>query len=323
MKTNPRYGVNRVFYLDGIRPLPLLLLAALGIGNSEAQDRSANVDQFSNSQDQEQFSEQLDHVRQLSTPEIGEIGLVRRYPVPDTITGYTSQGFLFTNNAFLTPNSLQSDWYWNGRFGATYVPYSTRDFTPSLTLEQNFFRYTSLEELDFDSQTLRAAVKYDFTKDDSWFSYTSYSLNRLYTSNSSDDEFYKYGQFEQSFTHFQQLTSTPLFLATTAGVTYRHGSPSSLDRVATSVNAALIYIPVEDVTISLSVRPDLQFYLNDSLDGNRTDLNLNVGLGAAYRYNEYISLSANFLYTGNFSNSNPRDYNVVSPGVMLNLNIAF
>ncbi len=323
MKTDPRYRITPKTCSGLSRPLLLFVLTAAGLKEAGAQDRTANVDQLSNSQEQAQFTEQLNDIQELSTPEIGEIGLVRRYPVPKTITGYTSQNFSFTDNAFQTSGSHRDDYYWNGRFGATLVPYSTRDFTPSLTLEHNVFRYTSLEELDFDSQTLRAAVKYDFTREDDWFSYTSYSVNRLYTSTGNINEFYRFGEFEQSFTHFRQLSGMPLFLGGTGGVTYRHGSPSALNRVTTFANASLIYIPIENLTLSFFVRPDVQFYLNDPLDSDRTDINLNMGLSAAYRYNEYVSLGANFSYTGNFSDTDVRDYDVLSPGISLSLNIAF
>src|SRR5450432_2544775 len=88
-------------------------------------------------------------------PNLGDIDLVSRTPRPKMFDFSTNQSFSYTTNAFLAQSNEQDAFFWNGRFDASFVPYATRDFTPRLTFEQNFFRYTRFSRLDFDSQTLQ------------------------------------------------------------------------------------------------------------------------------------------------------------------------
>src|SRR4051812_46847819 len=69
----------------------------------------------------------------LSDPDLGEIDLVSRAPRPKTWTFYTDQSFFYTSNAFLERTDEMDTVFWNGRFDASVVPYSTRNFTPRLT----------------------------------------------------------------------------------------------------------------------------------------------------------------------------------------------
>ncbi len=142
-------------------------------------------------------------------PDLGEINLVSRSPRPDMFTFSTSQDFHYTSNAFLTPNAERGTLFWNGRFDASFVPYATRDFTPRFTFEQNFFRYSRFSELDFDSQSLQADVKYDLNRDDSCFVNVSYAIARLYAPHSDVDEFYHYGLASASITTVRQLGGSP------------------------------------------------------------------------------------------------------------------
>ena len=125
----------------------------------------------------------------ITDPELGEIDLVSRVPRPKMFTFSTLQSFNFTTNAFLTQSGEQDAFFWNGRFDASFVPYATRDFTPRLTFEQNFFRYTRFSRLDFDSQTLQLDLKYDLNRNDTWFVNGSYGVSRLYSPRGSAGEF--------------------------------------------------------------------------------------------------------------------------------------
>ena len=78
----------------------------------------------------------------------------------------TNQSLNFTNNAFLTRDDQESAFFWNGRIDASFVPYTTREFLPRLTFEQNWFCYDHFSELDFNSQSLILDLKYNLTRDD-------------------------------------------------------------------------------------------------------------------------------------------------------------
>ncbi|HMJ07165.1 MAG TPA: hypothetical protein VK474_12975, partial [Chthoniobacterales bacterium] len=161
----------------------------------------------------------------LSDPELGEIDLVSRAPKPKTFTVSTDQTLLYTSNAFLAPDGEQDDFFWNGRLVGSYVPYATRNFTPRITFEQNFFRYGDFSRLDFDAQSLQFDMKYDFRPDDSFFANLSYTGARLYSPHGSVDEFYRYGLVNLSATRIWSLGGLPLQIAGTLGANWRHGDP--------------------------------------------------------------------------------------------------
>ncbi len=259
----------------------------------------------------------------VADPDLGEINLVRRTPRPKMFTFTTSQNFHYTSNAFLTPTDEQRAVFWNGRFNASYVPYATRDFTPRVTFEQNFFRYDEVSELDFDSQSLQLDLKYDLTPDDSWFVNASYAAARLYAPHSEEDDFYHYGLASAGITHVRQLGPAPVYLAATLGSQYRHGDPSAFDRVTAFVNAALFYSPIEHLQLTAFARPEGQFYTNDPIDSSRTDLNFSVGLSAILTPVEYVSFGVTGSFVGNASSAELADYAVASPSVVVGGRIAF
>lgn len=259
----------------------------------------------------------------VSDPDLGEIALVRRTPRPDMFTFSTSQDFHYTSNAFLAPSNELGTLFWNGRFDASYVPYATRDFTPRLTFEQNFFRYQRFSQLDFDSQSLQLDVKYDLTRDDSWFVNVSYAVARLYTPRGDIGEFYRYGLATASITNVRQLGGSPIYFAGSVGSQWRHGDPSQFDRITAYANAALFYSPLEHFQLSAFVRPEGQFYTNDPVDSSRTDFNFSVGASAVLTPVDYISLGATFSFVGNYSSSSRADYEVISPTLVLGARIAF
>ena len=107
------------------------------------------------------------------------LNVVKTYPVPKTFTAFTSQSVFWTDNAFLQRNAHVSAFGYSGRFGVSYVPYSTRDWTPSLTYSYQIIRYDRTSVLDFEAMTLAFASKYNLTKDGSLSITNSYSLQQL------------------------------------------------------------------------------------------------------------------------------------------------
>ena len=299
-------------------------LLALGCSAVRAQDNAAQID---TQQDvaRRTYDQPLQPETEVSAadPDLGEINLVSRTPRPKMFTFFTTQSFHFTDNAFLVPEDGQSALFWNGRFGASVVPYATRNFTPRLTFEQNFFRYEDVSELDFDSQSLQLDLKFDLTPDDSWFVNVSYAGARLYTPRGDQGEFFRYGLPSVSISHFRQLWGSPVYFAGTFGTTYRHGDPSEFDRVTAFVNASFLYSPLEHFQLTAFIRPEGQFYTNDPNDDSRSDLNVSLGLTASLNPVEYVSIGLTTSFVGNYSSSDPEDYEVFSPSIVLGARIAF
>jgi len=256
-------------------------------------------------------------------PDLGEINLVRRTPRPKMFMFSTNQNLNYTSNAFLAPSDEQTDFFWNGRFEASFVPYATRNFTPRLTFEHNFFRYDDFSRLDFDSNSLELEVKYDLNRDDSWFIVGSYAAARLYSPRGDTGEFYRYGLLAGSITHRRQLGSSPVYFSGTLGSNFRHGDPSKFDRITLYLNAGFLYSPIEHLQLTAFVRPDAQFYTDDPLDSSRTDFNISAGTAVILTPVEYVSFALTLSVVGNYSSSDPSDYEVFSPSVMVEGRIAF
>lgn len=257
---------------------------------------------------------------EIADPELGDIRLVTRAPRPKILTLYTGQTFNFTSNAFLTREDEQQAFFWNGRVGAVFIPHATRDFTPRLIFEQNWFRYDHLSELDFDSQSLLLDLKYDLNREDTWFVNVAYAPARLY---SRQGEFYRYGLANASLTHFRPIGQAPIYLLVAAGAYSRHGDPSSSDRVAAYLNVVALYNLAETLQLSAIARPEVQHYTHDPDKSSRADFNLAVGGAISWNPNKYLSVGATVAYVGNFSNLGERRYDLLAPNVLFNAQFAF
>ncbi|MFZ1217922.1 MAG: hypothetical protein WAO00_01450 [Chthoniobacterales bacterium] len=258
----------------------------------------------------------------VADSELGDINLVSRAPRPKMFTFFTSQSLNYTSNAFLVRDGEQSDLFWQGGVGAWFIPYATRNFTPKLRFDQNWFRYHDFGVLDFDMQSLQLDLKYDLNRDDTWFVDGFYAVSRLSAPRGSTGEFYRDGFLNLSITHRIQLQKPPIFLEVSGGAYSRHGDPSSSDRVAGYVVASAIYNIRDDLQLSGFIRPEGQHYTHDP-SGSREDFNLTVGAGLTWSPKEYLAVSAAASYVGNFSNVSQRRYDVVTPTLFVGAQIAF
>ena len=171
--------------------------------------------------------------------------------------------------------------------------------------------------MDFDSQTLALDVKYDLTRNDSWYVTGSYAASRLCSPLDSVGEFYRYGFLNGSVTHFRQIGSAPVYLSVTGGAYWRHGDPADSDRVSGYVYAAAIYNICETLQLWGFTRPEVQHYTHDVSGGSRNDFNVTVGASLIWSPLEYLSVGATASYVGNFSSVSGRDYDLVTPTVLL------
>lgn len=270
-----------------------------------------------------QTVEQEEAPEQVSDPELGDINLVSRAPRPKVFTFYASQSLNYTSNAFLVGDGEQSDLFWQGGVGAWFIPYATRDFTPKLRFDQNWFRYHDFGVLDFDSQSLQLDLKYDLNRNDTWFVNGSYAVSRLSAPRGSTGEFYRSGFLNLSITHRMQLQTPPIFLEMSGGAYSRHGEPSSSDRVAGYLVGSAIYNIRDNIQLSGFIRPEVQHYTHDLSGSSREDFNLTVGAALTWSPKEYFALSAAASYVGNFSNASQRSYDVVTPTLFVGAQIAF
>src|SRR4051812_39599559 len=295
-----------------------LVLFSLGVSLSRAQDNiGARIGTQSDIVRQNEQTNVEERVQfRLSDPEVGEIDVVSRTPKPKMFTFSTDQNFFYTTNAFLDSSMERDDFFWSGRLVGSFVPYSTVNFTPRIIFEQSFFRYDRFSTLDFDSQILTLDVKYDFTRDDSWFMDVSYGGSRQYSWDDDVGEFYRYGLLNAAVTHVRHLGQTPIEFRGTLGSNWRHGDPSEFDRVTGYLNVGLLYSPIDTIHLGAYLHPEIQFYLNDPNDSSRTDFNVSAGVGATWTPTDYISFGVSASFTGNYSTADNEDYKVFLPSIV-------
>lgn len=292
-------------------------------GLMQAQDQAAQIETQQDIANRNQPGFQQPLRLRVTDPELGDIDIVSRKPRPKMFTFSTIQSFNYTSNAFLVRNGEQDAFFWNGVFDVSFVPYATSNFTPRLTYEQNFFRYSRFSRLDFDSNSLDLDLRYDLNRSGSWFVDGSAAIARLYSSRSSADEFYKFALLNGSITNIRPLGQASIYLASTAGVNWRVGDPSAFDRVDPYLDFALTYSPFENIFLGAFLRPEVRFYTNDPIKSSRTDFDLLVGANASWTPVKYLALGATLSFTDNFSSSGSAEYDVVTPALVLSARIAF
>ena len=303
-----------------------LVVLALGLflsalTHSLAQDVRVETQQQARARN-ENTVEQEAAPEEVTDPELGDINLVSRVPRPKMFTFSTLQTLNYSNNAFLVRNDTQSDFFWNGRVAASFVPYATRNFIPRLTFSQDWFRYDRFSALDFDAQSLQLDLKYDLNRGGTWYVNGSYAVSRLYSPDAATGEFYRYGFLSASITHLVQLKTAPINLGLSGGAYSRHGDPSLSDRVSGYLNIAAIYNIRETIQLSGFTRPEFQHYTHDPA-GSREDFNLTVGATLSWTPNQYLALAATASYIGNFSTVSERRYDLVTPSLIVAAQIAF
>jgi len=302
--------------------VPALCVFLSAVASAPAQDVRVETQQQAQARN-ENTLEQPEAPEEVTDPELGDINVVSRQPRPKMFTFSTGQTFNYSSNAFLVRDDTESAFFWNGRVGASFVPYATRNFTPTLTFDQNWFRYDRFSELNFDSQSLQLDLKYDLNRDDTWYVIGSYAIARLYSPDASTGEFYRYGFLNGSITHLMRLGTTPINLGMTGGTYWRHGDPSLSDRVSGYLNVSAIYSIRENIQLSGFTRPELQHYTHDASGSSREDFNLTVGATLSWTPNQYMALAATASYIGNFSTVSERRYDLVTPSLVLAAQFAF
>ena len=302
--------------------LAVISLVLAVVSRAPAQDVRIETEQQARAREQNaQAAEKAPE--EIADPELGDINLVSRAPRPKMFTFSAGQVLNYASNAFLTRDNTESDSFWNGRVGASFVPYATPNFTPRLTFEQNWFRYEDFGQLDFDSQSLQLDLKYDLNRNDTWFVNGSYAVARLYAPRSSVDEFYRYGFLSGSITHLTQLGTAPINLGVSGGAYWRHGDPSLSDRVSGYLNILAIYSLAESVQLSGFFRPELQHYTHDPSGSSREDFNVTIGATLSWTPTQYVAIAATAQYIGNFSTIGERRYDLVTPSLFLGTQFAF
>ena len=252
-----------------------------------------------------------------SDADLGEIDVVQKIPKPETFTFSTSQQFFYTDNVFYTNANQVGSTAYLGSYTASFVPYSTRDWTPRITLQYNMVRYGSAAIGDFDNENIAFSNQYVFSDDRAWAWTSTINLSRFTAPHANDHEFYKEVLYDNQITHVQQLVKNiPLFFIAAYDLAYHQANPADFDRLDNTLSFSLAYYPIPELSIGPFVRPSARTYFtNTSIQHDRDDFNLSEGLDVTWQPCKYAALSADISRTDDYSNNSGQSYNDTIPGL--------
>jgi hypothetical protein len=255
----------------------------------------------------------------VSDSDLGEIDQVQRFPKPETFTFSTTQEFFYTDNVFYADGNKVSSTAYLGSYTGSFVPYSTRDWTPRISFQYNMVRYATAASGDFDNENITLSNQYVFSDDRAWSWTPLVNLSRFTAPHANDHEFYKEVVYDSQITHVTQLCKeTPLFFVAAYDLAYHQAHPDPFDRLDNILSFSLAYYPIPEVSIGPFVRPAARAYFtNPAGQNDRYDFNLAEGLDVTWQPYKYASLSADFTHADDYSNTAGDSYDNMTPGISL------
>jgi hypothetical protein len=257
--------------------------------------------------------------------DLGDIDVVQKFPKPEMFTFSTSQQFFYTDNVFYTNTNQQGSTAYLGSYTASFVPYSTRDWTPRITLQYNMVRYDGVASGDFDNENLAFSNQYVFSDDRAWSWTATINLSRFTTPHANDHAFYQEVVYDNQVNHAQQLMKgIPLFFVAGYDLTYHQANPDDFDRLDNTLLFSLAYYPIPELSMGPVVRPSLRTYFtNTAFQHDRDDFNLSEGFDVTWTPCKYAALSADFSHSNDYSNNSGQSYNNTIPGISLTGTLKF
>jgi hypothetical protein len=249
--------------------------------------------------------------------DLGDIDQVQKFPKPSMFTFSTTQQFFYTDNVFYTNDHRISSGAYLGSYTGSFVPYSTRDWTPRVTFQYNMVRYGSASVGDFDNENLTFSNQYVFSDDRAWSWTATINLSRFTDPHVNDHEFYKEVVYDNQIAHVTQLMKdTPLFFIAAYDIGYHQANPSEFDRLDNTLSFSLSYYPIAEVSIGPFIRPSARTYFTDTQDQHgRDDFNLSEGFDVTWQPCQYVYLSADVTHTDDYSNNGSESYENTTPGL--------
>jgi len=254
----------------------------------------------------------------LSSPaDLGQIGVVQKFPKPEMFTLSTTQQYFHTDNAFYTQANQASSSAYLGTYTASFVPYSFVNWTPRITTQYNMARYGNVPSADFNNKNIALSSQYIFTKDRSWSWTATFDASKFNAVHPPTGVFYKEYVYDNQITKVVPLSKdNDLFFVGTYDLTFHQASPSIYTRLDNALVFSLSYYPCKEVCIGPYIRPEARVYTNDSaIQNDRHDFNLSEGVDVTYQPCKYVALSADLTNANDYSNTPNMSYNVFSPGV--------
>ncbi|MEP6811002.1 MAG: outer membrane beta-barrel protein [Chthoniobacterales bacterium] len=251
-------------------------------------------------------------------PDLGEQAILKREENYQAWTFFAAAPFSYTSNVALVRSGEQGDGLFSPALGLTYAPRISKTLYANFGLSQQFFYYDNFRELNFASFDLRAGLVYTLPRLHNLLLRADYDFNRL-SSDDLNDEFFtnhslNFGaELPFRIGRAQQIS---------VGGDVSFSVAASPSPPARNDYSAFVGYSV-NLTRDLTMNAVARVAVRDYVDSNRTDVSGIFGLGANFRFNKWLSVSANTTYATNASNRDVFEYDVFNIGGALSVNVRF
>jgi hypothetical protein len=268
----------------------------------------------------------------VSNADLGQIGVVQSFPKPPVFAVSTSQQVFYTDNVFYENhhNAPVGSLGYMGTYTGALIPYSTRDWTPRISLQDNMVRYNNAASGDFDNQNATVSSQYVFGENREWTWNASFTASRYTEPHVDDHEFYREVVYDNQVSNVQQLIkNVSLYFVSSYGLAYHQASPAIYNRLDNALSFSCVYYPVDEVSISGYVRPGARIYVTNgvfpdgTIQNNRDDFHLSVGVDVTWTVCKYVSFSADYYHENDYSNNSYLGYSDSSPGFSVTGSVKF
>jgi hypothetical protein len=252
-----------------------------------------------------------------SDEDLGDIDVVQRTPKPEMFAASVAQQLFYTDNVFYTNAHQVASTAYLGNYTASFVPYSTRDWTPRISLQYNMVRYASAASGDFDNGNVAFSNQYVFSSDRAWSDTATIDLSRFTAPHANDHAFYQEVVYDNQISHVQQLLkNVPLFFVAGYDLAYHQANPDEFNRLDNTLAFNLSYNPIPQVSVGPYVRPSARSYVtNTPGQHDRYDLNISEGIDVTWQPCKYVGVSADVSHDNYYSNNSGFSYNDTIPSL--------
>ncbi|MGD0061214.1 MAG: outer membrane beta-barrel protein [Verrucomicrobiia bacterium] len=249
------------------------------------------------------------------TNDLGRIIVLKRTPRYEPFRVFSDTQYLYNSNVLLVPSHPDQDAVFAQALGASFSPRLIQGLASTVFVRQEFVRYDTLSEFDFDAQTAGLSLQYPVRD---WFILSSGFEADQYISRRMDDEFLKDYNLSFGIRRGQYLHSR-VFLYYGYQFNWLPTTPGELtslnNAVFTGVNVALL----QPLTLQLAYRlRGLAYY-----QGGRFDYDQTMNASLVYKFNDYINARAFVSYVNNDSDNPNFSYRGLAGGGGLGLMVRF
>ncbi len=224
----------------------------------------------------------------------------------------------WTDNAANARTGKKQDWFYSGGASFSYQPRLGKRFFFDSSLGEHWYRYSKLNELDFESGEASAGLIVIMPELANSVLYANYYYERI-TQGLGDSPIYTTQNIRvgaQKTFLIDRLQSANLGLMASFAL---DSDPVALRRHEYSVNTGYNYKIMRDLILSVSYRA--AFY--DYFKAARQDWYHSFGVVLSYQPREWLELAASYNYTLNRSSLSQFSYDSQLAGPSVSLKVRF